>query len=296
MVYIVKKHNQHYRYRSVRVGNQVRSIYLGKVDPKVIEGQIKGAKKDKRDINAIVSDMKKKSKHTTTDVKKWNKSKDKIDLVGWDTKHIVTSLKKHKKIKDREMRSLRKDLKVENVEGRVKTTKSTVGKLILQNKTQDKHLSDINDLMGLRVTVKSINDIKKVSKRLEKKYDIIEKEDYIRKHNYGYRSRHYLVKTKDKMIYELQFRTPRQTRWADYAHETMYKNREKSLKTLGKKEHKKVSSWLVRLSNHYYDLDRGKKSTAPKQPKSTKKLVPMLPDYAKKDLIGPRPRWKLDTQ
>ena len=153
MVHIVQKGNKFYRYKSVRVGNQVRSVYLGAVDPAVMKGQVAGAKRDKRKLHVIVKDMKTRSKHVTTDVNKWSGSKGKRDLVGWDTKHIITTLKKHRTVLNRERRQIRDDLDLKRVDGRVKTTKSTVGKLVQRSRTRDTHLGDIHDLAGLRVKV-----------------------------------------------------------------------------------------------------------------------------------------------
>ena len=141
----------------------------------------------------------------------------------------------------------------------------------------------------------TMKDIHRESKEFERenKDNIIEKEDYISEPNHGYRSLHYLVKV-NGVVYELQFRTPRQTRWADYAHETLYKNQKKSMELLGEKEYETVYSWLLKLSDHFHRLDTGKSSVAPKQPESSKKLVVLIPTHTKEHLIGKVPKWKLN--
>lgn len=114
------------------------------------------------------------------------------------------------------------------VESRVKTESSLVGKLELKG-TKYKSLTDITDILGLRVITFYPDDVDKVASAVERLYEV-DWEDSVDKRklhdidSFGYLSLHYVCHIPD-MPYrmEIQMRTLLQHAWANVYHDTGYK-------------------------------------------------------------------------
>lgn len=154
-------------------------------------------------------------------------------------------------------------IKGATVTGRLKAPDSLKEKL--ESRKKGRPIESITDIVGARITVPDMNRYKQAISQIEKKFKVLERDDYVEKGHpsgSGYRSHHFLVEVKGKPV-EIQIRTPRQTRWADWAHDTIYKGH--------LRDHPDVLNYARAMSEHYYAKDLGKMSNVPDCPPPVKK-------------------------
>ena len=120
-------------------------------------------------------------------------------------------------------------LLVAAVESRVKTESSLAGKLELKG-GKYKGLSDITDILGLRVITFYVDDVDKVASALERLFTIdwdnsVDKRRAHEIDSFGYLSLHYICSV-DGFPYrfEIQIRTLLQHAWANMNHDIGYKS------------------------------------------------------------------------
>jgi ppGpp synthetase/RelA/SpoT-type nucleotidyltranferase len=143
------------------------------------------------------------------------------------------------------------------VEARLKTLESLKGKL-----DNGVPLKKVGDIMGFRVTtsdVKSVyNAVDKIKGELKGTgIDIRQISDKIQEPRDGYRAVH-MDLTINGMRAELQVRTENQSKWADWAHDLIYKGR-----LHGSPEAQRYAS---KVSDALYKMDRGKQANMPPCP------------------------------
>ena len=116
-------------------------------------------------------------------------------------------------------------------EYRVKTEQSLAGKLERKGATY-KSISDITDLVGLRVITFYTDEVDKVAVIAKRVFDIdwqesVDKRKLHQLDSFGYNSLHYICRLKDKAFenirFELQMRTALQHVWSTIEHDTGYK-------------------------------------------------------------------------
>lgn len=111
---------------------------------------------------------------------------------------------------------------IEHVYSRIKCVNSIEYKLKKKNKefSLESAIDNMNDLLGIRVIVRFVDDVYKV---LELLSDIVIIKDYIKnpKDN-GYRSLH-VICCIDEINFEVQIRTISQDAWASLEHKMKYK-------------------------------------------------------------------------
>ena len=115
------------------------------------------------------------------------------------------------------------------VESRVKTEASLIGKLEHKG-GKYKSLSDITDILGLRVITFYLDDVGKVASALDRIFTIdwdnsVDKRKLLEIDTFGYLSLHYICYLKDTPYrFEVQMRTILQHAWANMNHDTGYKS------------------------------------------------------------------------
>ena len=115
------------------------------------------------------------------------------------------------------------------VESRVKTEDSLAGKLELKG-SKYASLSDITDIIGLRVITFYIDDVDKVASGIERMYEVdwensVDKRKLHEIDSFGYLSLHYICRRGDSPYrFEIQLRTVLQHAWANMNHDTGYKS------------------------------------------------------------------------
>lgn len=124
---------------------------------------------------------------------------------------------------------------IHNIESRLKSPQSIIGKLRKKNLdiTTDAARNNLLDIAGIRVTCYYINDIYAIADLLSQRDDfiVIKKKDYIRSPKpSGYRSYHmiinvpvYLATRKTYAPVEIQIRTIAMDFWASLEHQLKYK-------------------------------------------------------------------------
>ena len=178
------------------------------------------------------------------------------------------------------------------VTGRIKSMSSLLAKMEKSGVT-DYH--EITDIVGLRVTLQTMNDIRRFKIAYQNGFDndIVEIRCYgtcgpavgnsdprVKKYwpwkGSGYRRLHFKVKVSElKTDVEIQVGTPYMTIWAEWEHAVVYKGPEDL------KNNKKVNSYAERLAGYYAMLDEVRNGMIPKCPRILKKTNA-------KDLFGQR--------
>ena len=115
------------------------------------------------------------------------------------------------------------------VESRVKTVGSLAGKLELKGYKYSS-LSDITDILGVRVITFYIDDVDKVAGAIERLFEVdwensVDKRKLHEIDSFGYLSLHYVCRIPDSAYrFEVQIRTILQHAWANMNHDTGYKS------------------------------------------------------------------------
>lgn len=132
------------------------------------------------------------------------------------------------------------DLDIHSITSRVKTEKSLKGKISRQDKNY-KSLSDLTDIVGIRITTYFQDDVDKISAIIENEFVVddensIDKRKAIEPDRFGYMSLHLVVQHSkarinlpeyskfDGIKFEIQIRTILQHAWAEIEHDIGYKS------------------------------------------------------------------------
>lgn len=120
------------------------------------------------------------------------------------------------------------NIRIAALESRVKSESSLIGKLELKG-TKYKSLSDITDIIGLRIITFYPDDVDKVASAVDRLYEVdwdhsVDKRKFHELDSFGYLSLHYVCSIPG-MPYpmEIQMRTLLQHAWANMSHDTGYK-------------------------------------------------------------------------
>lgn len=120
-------------------------------------------------------------------------------------------------------------LHVAAIESRVKKYESLEGKLRLKGYKYNS-LSDITDILGIRIITYYVDDVDKVASQVERLFTIdwensVDKRKLREIDSFGYMSLHYICSTPEfPYRFEIQMRTLLQHAWANMDHDTGYKS------------------------------------------------------------------------
>lgn len=120
-------------------------------------------------------------------------------------------------------------IKIHSLSSRIKSSGSLAYKLGRPDRTYQS-LTDITDLIGLRVTTYFEDNIEEIAALVEKAFEIdyersIDKRKSLHASHFGYRSLHYICQPKGSpYCFELQLRTILQHAWAEIEHDLGYKS------------------------------------------------------------------------
>ncbi|CAH1850351.1 GTP pyrophosphokinase [Convivina intestini] len=127
-----------------------------------------------------------------------------------------------------------KDSPIEFVTGRVKTQASIEEKIVRRHLDESRLALDLQDIAGLRIMTKYIEDIYTVVELLRSRTDfqILEERDYVMNAKpSGYRSYHIVIEYpvqlysgEKKVLAEIQVRTMAMNFWATIEHDLRYKH------------------------------------------------------------------------
>ena len=119
-------------------------------------------------------------------------------------------------------------IELNSIEHRVKTEKSLAGKLELKGEKY-RELSDITDLVGLRIVTFYTDDVDKVAAIVSKLFNVdwsnsVDKRKLHELTSFGYNSLHYICSLHEGSIrFEIQIRTALQHTWSAIEHDIGYK-------------------------------------------------------------------------
>jgi putative GTP pyrophosphokinase len=146
---------------------------------------------------------------------------------------------------------------VEYVTGRVKSQASIEEKIVRRHLHEDRLALDLQDIAGLRIMTKYIEDIYAVVELLRKRTDftILEERDYVMNAKpSGYRSYHMVIEYpvslldgEHKVLAEIQIRTLAMNFWATIEHDLRYKHGEIS---------PEMAEELTEISNQTFSLEQ----------------------------------------
>ena len=115
------------------------------------------------------------------------------------------------------------------LESRVKTEQSLAGKLELKG-SKYKSLSDITDIVGIRIITFYLDDVDIVASAVERLFEVdwensVDKRKLLDLDSFGYLSLHYICRMDDMPFrFEVQMRTLLQHAWSNLNHDTGYKS------------------------------------------------------------------------
>lgn len=120
------------------------------------------------------------------------------------------------------------EIELNSIEHRIKTEESLAGKL--ERKGEKYHqLSDITDLIGLRIVTFYTDDVDKVAAIISQLFDIdwsnsVDKRKLHDLNSFGYNSLHYICNLHEGSFpFEIQIRTALQHTWSAIEHDIGYK-------------------------------------------------------------------------
>lgn len=147
-----------------------------------------------------------------------------------------------------------------SISGRLKTLESLMEKV--ERKSYSNPFDDNEDFCGIRIIVYYPKDINEVQKIVDKEFDVqtsFDKGDQLEVNEFGYRSKHSVVKVKKEWLsapnyrgledikVEIQVRTILMHAWAEIEHKLAYKNKQQVPKELQRQ--------LFRLSAKFEESD-----------------------------------------
>lgn len=147
-----------------------------------------------------------------------------------------------------------------SISGRLKSLESLIEKV--ERKSYSNPFDDNEDFCGIRIIVYYPKDINEVQKIVDKEFDVqtsFDKGDQLEVNEFGYRSKHSIVKVKKEWLsapnyrglenikVEIQVRTILMHAWAEIEHKLAYKNKQQVPKELQRQ--------LFRLSAKFEESD-----------------------------------------
>lgn len=175
---------------------------------------------------------------------------------------IISQIEKAEKLRNDAKatnESIQHDLKaIEDVKifGRIKEVESMIGKLG-RKPDEYKDVSDLNDVSGVRVMTKNINDVSKTISYIRSKYNVIQEENNIDHDRGGYRSYHVTVQDEHGVKSEIQIRTENQNAWANWCHDNFYKPKNQKLRQFYNEHKEVITNYSLGMSDYYYKKDIG---------------------------------------
>jgi putative GTP pyrophosphokinase len=159
-----------------------------------------------------------------------------------------------------------KDIKVLSVSFRVKDKDSFLEKI--ERKSYEKPFNECEDLCGVRIICYYQSDEDKISEIISNEFEVIEtqdKEDLLETDQFGYRSKHFIVKIKNEWLIapnyrglenlkaEIQVRTVLMHAWAEIQHKLAYKKKEHIPKQF-QREFSRISAKLEEADEQFERL------------------------------------------
>lgn len=251
-------------------------------EEKLRTNEILGYVFDPRDINEIIDDMH-ISHPTVYNVEKWLEiGPNKVDLVGWDDGTLLNYIDSFRpQFTEFNQLIINHFEAVYDVKYRIKELPSIIRKLIRINRGGTPHdISKLKDLGGVRIITRNLQDIPRIIEQIEENFEITRFTDKITNSDRGYRSFHLLVKYKDITV-EIQIRTIGMHIWAEWSHDTLYKESRAIIDLLGKEALIEFLLYSERLSDYILSLEFGEPVEEPPPPEGIEVLWDLAPEYSR---------------
>jgi len=129
-------------------------------------------------------------------------------------------------------------------------------------KKEGKGPAELFDVIGFRITVDSANDFKGAVEKIKRDFHVVREKDLLETPLGDYYRSYHLNIELEGRVAEIQIRTPNQTKLADWAHETIYKDHHPNAAAI--REHlNDLNEYAKQMSAYYYACDTGKGGVNP---------------------------------
>ena len=164
-----------------------------------------------------------------------------------------TFLKKHQQALPKLTSGIKKLAKGAQVQSRTKALESALEKIV--RKPKYGRADNLQDGTGVRAIHKTVAKVKSTVRKLKRKYEVIEEDNYIDNPMGSYRSHHLILRDPDtKLVFEVQVRTKNQNVMADWSHDT-YKPRNKTQKKY--QGDPAVQKYEMAMADYFWKQDTG---------------------------------------
>jgi ppGpp synthetase/RelA/SpoT-type nucleotidyltranferase len=162
----------------------------------------------------------------------------------------------HEKAKEPLSRTLKKlkDLfPGAEVKGRVKTVTSMTNKCAKEGKGP----AELYDIIGTRIQLDSIDDFPAAVAKIKANFHFVREKNLLEKPLGDYYRGYHLNVEMDGRVGEIQLRTANQTKLADWAHNTIYKDLHPNAEAI-QAHLSELTDYAKQMSDYYYALDTKK--------------------------------------
>jgi ppGpp synthetase/RelA/SpoT-type nucleotidyltranferase len=188
-------------------------------------------------------------------------------------------------------------IKVHSINHRIKTKESMIGKIEKTDLEYNK-LDDVLDICGVRIITYFVDDVSRVSKIIEREFDIdwdnsTDKGKLLDPDRFGYRSVHYLVSLNKKRLklaeyhrfsgckVEIQIRSILQHAWAEMEHDLGYKSKLSVPKDI-RRQFSRLAGLLELADDEFIDI----RKNLTRYEKSISEIIKKSPEHVLIDKVS----------
>lgn len=151
-----------------------------------------------------------------------------------------------------------------NVYGRVKDVDSATDKVFTRRHSDPEYnVQNLQDLSAYRVDTGDVKTAQQNAESIKDNFDVLVDKDYIENpKQMGYRRHHTILQDRESgKVFEVQFGTENQTKWADWYHD-VYKAQDDKQKAAYEKNRQLIDDYATKYAEIFNKADNGEEVTA----------------------------------